>query len=103
MITQGPDWGNRNPLQTIDDDDGDNGEKDSADNDDSVDGDNDVINGNANDLVQSVKILCRLTVKVKPPDASEQLLKVKVEEEMPNVLVKSILTQCAWCYQVKAE
>ena len=46
-----------------------------------VDGNNDVNNGDPDDLVQRVEILCGLTVKVEPPDASEQLLKVKVEEE----------------------
>ena len=90
MVTKWPDWGNRNPLQTSDDDDDDyvdddNGEnEDSAHNDDRVDGDNDVNNSDANDLVQSVKILCGLTVKVEPPDASEQLLNVRVKKNQPS-------------------
>ena len=88
MVTKWPDWGNRNPLQTSDDDDDDyvdddNGEnEDSAHNDDRVDGDNDVNNSDANDLVQSVEILRGLAVKVKPPDASEQLLNVRVRKKL---------------------
>ena len=92
MVTKWPDCANRNPLQTSDDDgddyvDDNNGEnEDSAHNDDRVDGDNDVNNSDANDLVQSVEILCGLTVKVKPPDASEQLLNIGVRKKLNHPL-----------------
>ena len=85
--------GERKSLQTSDDDDyvdDDNGEnEDSADNDDSIDGDNSAINGEANDLVQSVEILCGLAVKVEPPDASEQLLNVRVEKKTQSFFAPS--------------
>ena len=67
------------PSDNDENDDKDDND-DSDDNGGRSDGENDVnnCNGDADDLVQSVKILCGLTVKVKPPDASEQLLKVRV-------------------------
>ena len=80
-MTKWPDWGKRNPLQTSDNIDNDEND-DGDDNGGSGDCENDVNNGDADDLVQSVKILCGLTVKVKPPDASEQLLNVRVRKKL---------------------